>query len=45
MFYDDATFVINGIVDWHDYTYWSRNNLQWMREYLTQCPEKIEGQE
>ncbi|KAJ8935258.1 hypothetical protein NQ318_007068 [Aromia moschata] len=40
-FSDEATFVLNGTVNKHNWKYWSTENTHWMMEANTQYPEKV----
>lgn len=41
VFTDEATFMLNGVVNRHNYRYWSDENPHWMVEKHTQHPQKL----
>jgi len=41
VFSDEATFMLNGEVNRHNFRYWSAENPHWLREHKTQYPEKL----
>jgi transposase len=41
VFSDEATFMLNGVVNRHNCRYWSDENPHWMREVRTQNPQKL----
>lgn len=41
LFSDEATFYLNGVVNRHNYRFWSQENPHWICEAHTQRPQKV----
>lgn len=41
VFSDEASFLLNGSVNRHNFRYWAQENPRWMTEAHTQHPEKV----
>ncbi|XP_026823780.1 uncharacterized protein LOC113561483 [Ooceraea biroi] len=41
IFFDEASFELNGAVNRHNCRYWSDENPHWMRDLRTQYPQKL----
>jgi len=41
VFSDEATFMLDGLVNRHNSRYWSDSNPHWMRESKSQYPQKL----
>lgn len=41
LFSDEATFYLNGVVNRHNYRYWSNDNPHWTVDAHTQWPKKL----
>lgn len=41
LFSDEATFCLNGVVNRHNYRFWSQENPHWIHEAHTQYPQKV----
>uniref|UniRef100_V5I868 Transposable element Tc1 transposase n=1 Tax=Anoplophora glabripennis TaxID=217634 RepID=V5I868_ANOGL len=41
LFSDEATFYLNGVVNRHNYRFWSQENPHWTCESHTQHPQKV----
>ena len=41
LFSDEATFYLNGVINRHNYRFWSQENPRWIFEAHTQRPQKV----